>query len=55
MIQLADLCSYSIRRYCENGEIDLLNRISPRFDRKHGNIVGVRHFSVSTCSCVLCS
>ncbi len=55
MIQLADLCSYSIRRYCENGETDLFNRISPRFDRKDGIIVGVRHFSVSTCSCDLCS
>ncbi len=54
MVQLADLCSYAIRRYCENNEADLLTRIASRFDRKDDKLVGVRHFSVSTCTCNLC-
>jgi Protein of unknown function (DUF3800) len=45
MVQLADLCSYSIRRFLENGETALFNKIIKRADRKDGKIVGVRHFS----------
>lgn len=54
MIQLADLCALALRRYLENGETDLLNRIKPRFDNRHGKVVGVRHFSKDDCTCELC-
>jgi len=55
MVQLADLVAYALRRHFENGESNLFNRIKPRFD-KHGNkVVGIRHFTQSNCSCLLCS
>ena len=54
MIQIADLCALALRRYFENGETDLLERIKPRFDTRHGKIVGVRHFTNDDCQCVLC-
>lgn len=54
MVQLADLCSYALRRYIEKGERDLIDRIKPRFDRKNGKIVGVRHFTDDNCACLLC-
>lgn len=54
MIQLADLCALALRRYFENGETDLLDRIKPRFDARYGKIVGVRHFSKEGCLCELC-
>ena len=54
MIQLADLCALALRRYFENGETDLLDRIRPRFDTRHGKIVGVRHFTKDDCPCFLC-
>lgn len=55
MIQLADLCALALRRYFENGETDLLDRIKPRFDARHGKIVGVRHFTKADCPCFLCA
>lgn len=55
MVQLADLCSYSIRRFLENGETDLFKKIIKRADRKDGRIVGVRHFTKKDCSCDICS
>ena len=54
MIQLADLGALALRRYFENGETDLLDRIKPRFDTRHGKIVGVRHFTRPDCPCILC-
>lgn len=54
LVQLADLCCYALRRYCENNETDLLNRIQSRFDRKKGKIVGVRHFTDDDCQCMFC-
>lgn len=54
MVQIADLCSYSLRRYLENDEEELFNLIFNRADRKHGLTVGVRHFSESTCNCIIC-
>ncbi len=54
LVQIADLCCYSLRRYFENSESDLLNRIQSRFDRKNGKIVGVRHFTDPTCQCMFC-
>lgn len=54
LVQIADLCSYSLRRYFENKETNFLNRIQSRFDRKKGKIVGLRHFSHPSCQCLFC-
>lgn len=54
LVQIADLCCYALRRYFENGETDLLNRITSRFDRKNGKIVGMRHFTDPSCQCIFC-
>lgn len=54
MVQLADLCSYSIRRFLENNEDRLFNKIFERADRKDGKIVGVRHFTQKGCKCKIC-
>lgn len=54
MVQIADLCSYFIRRYLENGETGLFNLIFKRADRKNGIVVGIRHFNESTCNCTIC-
>ena len=55
MIQIADLCSIALRRYLENGDKDLFDRISPRFDKHRGKLVGVRHYTEPTCTCEICS
>lgn len=54
MVQIADLCAYSLRRYLENGEEDLFNIIFQRADRKENTVVGVRHFSEKSCECKIC-
>jgi Protein of unknown function (DUF3800) len=54
MVQVADLCSYALRRYLENSETDLFRRIFPRADRIGNNVVGVRHFSDFSCACEIC-
>ena len=54
LVQIADLCSYSLRRFFENGETDLIDRIKSRFDRKDNKYVGVRHFTNSSCPCFIC-
>lgn len=54
LVQIADLCSYALRRYFENDEIDLYGRIKSRLDRKNGKLVGFRHFTDNACSCELC-
>lgn len=56
MVQMADLCSYALRRFLENGETDLFNRIFPIADRNpRGKVEGVRHFSKRGCTCAICS
>ncbi len=55
MVQMADLCGYAIRRYYENGEADLFERIYQRFDRTPQGVVGIRHFTAPGCSCRVCS
>lgn len=55
MVQIADLCSVALRRFFENGETDLLDRIKSRFDSHRGVTVGVRHFSEPTCQCAICA
>lgn len=54
MIQVADLCAYSLRRYLENEEEELFNLIFKRTDTHHYCTVGVRHFASKTCSCKIC-
>lgn len=55
LVQIADLCCYSIRRYLENNEPNLFNRIKKKIDRKNGKIVEIRHFTHSSCTCDLCA
>jgi hypothetical protein len=55
MIQLADVCAYSLRRYLENTEDNLLKHIFKRADRKGSTVVGARHFSQSSCACRICT
>lgn len=54
MVQIADLCSYSLRRYLENDETDLFERVFNRADRHNNLVVGVRHFSADDCECRIC-
>ena len=54
MVQIADLCAYSLRRYLENGETQLFNLIYKRADKKDDVVVGVRHFSKKSCTCEIC-
>ncbi|MEA9550782.1 DUF3800 domain-containing protein [Xanthomonas campestris] len=55
MVQLADLCGYAIRRFFDKQEEELLNRISPIFDRNGEKLVGVRHYTkAESCVCRIC-
>jgi hypothetical protein len=54
MVQIADLCSYALRRYLENGEEKLFDLVFERADRKDGIVVGVRHFTDEQCRCKIC-
>lgn len=54
LIQIADLCCFALRRYFENNETELLDRINSRFDRKNNKIVGIRHFTDDSCQCIFC-
>lgn len=53
MVQIADLCAYSLRRYLENNEEILFDYIFERADKKDDVVVGVRHFTDS-CNCKIC-
>jgi hypothetical protein len=54
LVQIADLCGYALRRYLENSEMDLFNRIFQRADRARGTVVGIRHFTSMGCTCEIC-
>jgi len=54
MIQIADICSYSLRRYLENNEEELFDLVFKRADRRNDVVVGVRHFTNITCRCKIC-
>jgi hypothetical protein len=54
MVQMADLCAYATRRFFENNETELFNRIYPRFDRTNKGVVGVRHYTADGCACKVC-
>ena len=55
MIQLADLCAYSLRRYLENSETMLFDLVFKRADRVGNTSVGVRHFTSQGCTCKICA
>ena len=54
MVQMADLCGYATRRFFENGETDLFDRIYNRFDRTSHGVVGLRHYTAPGCTCRVC-
>jgi hypothetical protein len=55
MVQLADLCAYATRRFFENKETDLFDRIYGRFDRTGTRVVGIRHYRYhADCACRVC-
>ncbi len=54
MVQMADLCSYALRRYLENEETDLFDLVFQRADRINATTVGVRHFTKPGCGCKIC-
>lgn len=55
MVQIADLCGYALRRYLENDEAELFDILFRRADRKENVVVGVRHFTKSSCTCKICN
>jgi hypothetical protein len=55
MVQVADLCAYSLRRFVENGDVDLFRRTFARADRVGVRTVGVRHFAGLACICEICA
>ncbi len=55
MIQIADLCSYALRRYVENDESELFDNIYHRADKIRRTVVGVRHFTAPECRCKICT
>lgn len=55
MVQIADLCSYALRRFVENQEVDLFHRVFARADRFNGRTVGIRHYAGMSCKCEICA
>jgi hypothetical protein len=56
MVQMADLCAYATRRYFENNETELFDRISQRFDKANQKVVGLRHYvGAKDCKCKVCA
>jgi hypothetical protein len=55
LVQIADLCSYSLRRYLENNETALFSQVFQRADTLGNLVVGVRHFTEQACSCDICT
>lgn len=55
MIQMADLCSFFLRRLLEKNETKIWDIIEPCVDEFHGDKVGVRHYTGRRpCSCRIC-
>ncbi len=55
MVQMADLCSYALRRYLENDDTNLFDIIFDRADKVTNRTVGVRHFGSRNCQCKICA
>ena len=43
LVQVADVCAYAMRRFCENGETGLFDLFYPRIQRVASRLVGLRH------------
>lgn len=54
MVQIADLCSFAIRRFVENDENQLLVHILRRADVLDQVAVGARHYTTMNCRCLIC-
>lgn len=55
MVQVADLCAYAVRRFCDNEERTLFGIILPRFQRESRRLVGLRHYTGQRrCTCHIC-
>lgn len=54
MIQIADVCALAIRVYLEKGYTNLFDRIFCRADKIGRRVVGIRHFTETTCNCRIC-
>jgi Protein of unknown function (DUF3800) len=54
MVQIADVCAYAVRRYLENGESEIFDKVFTRADRRGATVVGVRHYTRPTCNCKIC-
>jgi hypothetical protein len=54
LVQIADLCSYALRRYLENAEDRFLKAVMDRAHRYNGKAVGVRHYTAPKCDCHVC-
>jgi len=55
MVQIADLCAYGLRRYLENDETEIFNKVFERADRRGDVTVGIRHFTDRSCACAICT
>lgn len=55
LVQIADLCSYALRRYLENHEDRWLPAVEARADTLAGIAVGVRHYTTMDCTCRICA
>lgn len=56
LVQIADYCAYATRRFFDNGEQLLFDKIYSRFDRvPAGHLVGLRHMTCGVqCRCKVC-
>jgi hypothetical protein len=56
MVQIADLCSYAIRRFSENNETEIAAKVLLRADflPTKRTAVGIRHFGHVDCLCAIC-
>lgn len=55
MVQMADVCAWALRRYCENSETDIFSLVFQRAHRSGASTVGVRHYSAKACKCAMCA
>jgi len=55
MVQIADVCAWGLRRYCENSETTIFQKVFTRADRFFNKTVGVRHYSNLGCACLICA
>ena len=60
MVQVADVCAYGMRRYCENNETGLFDLVFEKGHRVGRRVVGILHFTRPgephgrRCTCAIC-